>query len=60
MTFDDLCERLKKEDEVSILEILDISSIELVDHLESVVFDKQQRIRDYYDENDEAMDREEE
>lgn len=60
MTFDDLCERLKKEDEVSILEILDISSIELVDHLESVVFDKQQRIRDYYDENDEAVDREEE
>ena len=59
MTFDDLCERLKKEDEVSILEILDISSIELVDHLESVVFDKQQRIRDYYDENDETVDGEE-
>lgn len=59
MTFDDLLERLKFEDEVSLLEILDISSVELVDLLESVIFDKQQRIRDYYNEDDETVDREE-
>jgi hypothetical protein len=53
MTFDDLCERLKLEDEVTLLEILDVTSGELVDLLEGVIFDKQQRIRDYYNEYDE-------
>jgi len=51
-TFNDLTERLKQEDEVSLLEILDISSDELVDLLESVIYDKQQRVRDYYAKED--------
>ena len=58
MTFDDLCERLKQEDEVSIIEILDLSSSELVDSLESLIFDKQDRIRNYYNaEDEEELDR---
>ena len=48
-TFIDLLDKLKQEDEVSLLEILDISSDELVDMLESYIFDKQDRIRNYYD-----------
>lgn len=55
ITFDDLLERLKKEDELTLLEILDISSYELVDLLESVIFDKQQRVRDYYGEDDSEL-----
>ena len=59
MIFTDLLERLKLEDEVSLLEILDLSSDELVDLLESVIYDKQQHIRNYYNEDDETLDREE-
>jgi len=55
MTFDDLCERLKLEDEVTLLEILDVTSGELVDLLEGTIFDKQQRIREYYNEDDETL-----
>lgn len=58
-TFYDLLEQLKQEDEVTVLEIVDLSSGELVDALESIIFDKQQRVREYYNEIDEALDREE-
>jgi hypothetical protein len=55
--FVELLERLKSEDELTLLEILDLSSMELVDLLESTIFDKQQRVWDYYDETDaEGMD----
>ena len=47
-TFNDLLDQLKQEDEVTLLEILNISSEELVDMLESVIYDKQDRVRDYY------------
>ena len=58
ITFDDLLERLKQEDEVSIIEILDLSSSGLVDSLESLIFDKQDRIRNYYNaEDEEELDR---
>lgn len=59
MTFDDLCERLKQEDEVTLLEILDLTSNEIVDLLEAEIFDRQDRVRNYYNEDDEALDREE-
>ena len=59
MTFDDLCERLKQEDEVTLLEILDLTSNEIVDLLEAEIFDRQDRIRNYYNEDDEVLDREE-
>lgn len=56
-TFNDLLDQLKQEDEVTLLEILNISSEELVDMLESVIFDKQDRVRDYYGcEDNQAMD----
>lgn len=51
MTFDDLIERLKLEDEVTLLEILDLSTSELVDTLWSEIYDKQERIREYYNED---------
>lgn len=56
MTFNDLIEKLKQEDEITLLEILDLSSAELVDFLESTIFDKQDRIRDYYNEDDPTVD----
>lgn len=54
ITFNDLTERLKQEDEITLLEILDLSSTELVDALEGLIEDKQDKIRAYYyDEQDE-------
>ena len=58
-TFHDLLEQLKHEDEVTVLEILDIASDELVDALEGIIFDRQQRVRDYYNEDDETVHGEE-
>lgn len=58
-TFPELLERLKKEDEVSLLEILDLASEELVDALEDLIYDRQDRVRIYYNENDETLDGEE-
>lgn len=60
MTFDDLKEKLKHEDEVTVIEILDLSSEELVDILESYIYDQQEKIRNYYCETTEAMGWEEE
>ncbi len=60
MTFNDLCELLKKEDEVTLLELLDLSSSELVDTLESFIEDKQDKLRSYYNETSEDVCREEE
>lgn len=55
-TFNDLLDRLKQEDEVTVLEVLDLSSNELVELLEGIIFDKQDRIREYYGEGDEELD----
>lgn len=58
--FEDLLERLKQEDEVTVLELVDIATHELVDALEGYIYDKQDRIRSYYGENESGLDREEE
>lgn len=58
-TFPDLLERLKLEDEVSLLEILDVSTDELVDALEDIIYSKQEKIRMFYGENDQDVDGEE-
>lgn len=58
-TFADLKELMKKEDELTFLEILDLSSVELADLLEEELHDKQDRIREYYDEDEEDVDWEE-
>ncbi len=55
LTFNDLCELLKKEDEVTLLELLDLSSSELVDTLESFIEDKQDKLRSYYNETSEDV-----
>jgi len=60
MTFDDLKNRLREETELDFLEILDLTSIELVDLLEAEIYDKQDRIRNYYYEAEEDGDGEEE
>lgn len=48
MTFVDLCDQLKKEDEVTLIELLNLSSTELVDALESFIEDRQEYLRNYY------------
>ena len=59
MTFTDLCDQLKKETEVDILEILDLSSEELVDLLQDTIEEQWERIQRYY-ETDAKLDGEEE
>lgn len=54
-TFADVLERLKRETEVDLLEILDLSSEELVDLLQDTIEDKLDRILNYY-ENEEDFD----
>lgn len=56
-TFDDLKEKLKQEDELTVLELLDVTSVELVDILEGYVEDKQEYLRGYYGEESEELDR---
>ena len=58
-TFQDLLDMLKKEDEISLLEILNLSSSELVDMLQDTIEDQQDRLFSYYEE-DEDQDQEEE
>ncbi len=58
-TFADLIDTLKREDEVTLLEVLGISSSELVDLIESYIFDKQETIWNYYNEDPEELDWEE-
>ena len=55
MTFTDLCDLLKKEDEVTVLELLNLSSAELVDALESYVEDRQEYLRAYYDDDEDSI-----
>lgn len=55
-TFTDLLDKLKQEDEVTILEILNISSNDLVEALEPFIWEKQERIRDYYGEDEADYD----
>lgn len=59
MTFDDLRERLKLEDEVTLIELLNLTSIELVDILESYIEDQQENLRNYYGEDSSESQREE-
>ena len=51
-TFGDLIDRLKQEDEVTILELLDLTTEDLVTKLEDIIFDKQDRLLSYYYDED--------
>ena len=44
-TFSELLERLKREDEVYLLELINMSSDELVDAFEDKIYDRQEYIR---------------
>lgn len=52
MTFKDLCDRLKRLPEIDLLEVLDISSEDLVDRFEDFVEQK----RDYLEDELEVED----
>ena len=54
-TYQDILEQLKHEDELTLLEILDLTSVELVDKLEDRIFDKLDSILGYYGEDPEDM-----
>ena len=56
MTFSDLCDQLKKEDEVTLIELLNLSSTELVDALESFIEDRQEYLRHYYADSEASLD----
>ena len=59
-TFSELLDKLKKEDEVILLELLDLTSLELVDYLEDVIFREQEKLREYYGEDESSLDWQEE
>jgi len=40
LTFTDVCDRLKQQDEISVLEVLEITSEELVDRFKDRIEDK--------------------
>ena len=40
LTFTDVCDRLKQQDEISVLEVLEITAEELVDRFQDKVEDK--------------------
>lgn len=55
MTFEELLDHLKREEELTILELLDMTSVELVDALQDKLLENIEKLRDYYDcESDEA------
>lgn len=56
MTFDDIKQKLKREDEMTLLEVLDLTSEELVELLEEQIYNNQEKIREFYGENEEALD----
>lgn len=58
-TFPEVMDKLKRETEVDLLEILDLSSEELVDLLQDTIEAQWERIQRYY-ENDLQVDGEEE
>lgn len=58
-TYEELKELLLKEDELTLLEILDLSTEELVEELDEVIYKKQERVRQFYGEDSEELDWEE-
>ena len=59
-TFRELLDKLKKEDESVLLELLDLTSLELVDYLEDVILREQEKLREYYGEDESSVDWQEE
>ena len=53
-TFSEVLEALKRETEVDLLEILDLSSEELVDLLQDTIEDKLDKILQHYEDSEES------
>lgn len=53
-TFADVLDDLKRESEVDLLEILDLSSEELVDLLQDTIEDKLDKILQHYEDSEES------
>ena len=53
-TFTDVLDDLKRETEVDLLEILDLSSGELVDLLQDTIEDKLDKILQHYEDSEES------
>jgi hypothetical protein len=53
MTYEELKEKLAKTDEVTLLEWLDLTSEELVYYLDEVIEEKQNELREKFEDDDE-------
>lgn len=60
LTIEDLKSKLAWESPDDILELLDVDIITVLDKLDDLIIDAQDRLRDYYDETAEELDWEEE
>ena len=56
VTFKELCENLKEIDEVTLLEILDISSEDIVYHFQDKIEDKIDELEELVNENKKEFD----
>ena len=52
MTFEELCERLMQQDEVSLLEILDISSEDIVERFKDLIELRENELKDELSDED--------
>ena len=55
-TFSELLDKLKEEEETFLLELLDITSELIVDYMSDLIFDKQDKVREFYGEDVSSLD----
>ena len=60
LTIEDLKNKLAWESPDDILELLDVDIITVLDELDDLIIDAQDKLRDYYDETTDELDREKE
>jgi len=60
LTIEDLKSKLAWESPDDILELLDVDIITVLDELDDLIIDAQDRLRDYYNETTDELDREKE
>jgi len=60
VTIEDLKSKLAWESPDDILELLDVDIITVLDELDDLIIDAQDKLRDYYDETTNELDREKE
>ena len=60
LTIEDLKSKLAWESPDDILELLEVDIITVLDELDDLIIDAQDKLRDYYDETTDELDREKE